>query len=46
MDAIGLSNEALVDLRQNSPDAASFTTELKVRGVNSKPLQEKLASLI
>lgn len=42
LDALGLSHEDLLKLSSESKDAEVFMKVLKDRGVNSKPLREKL----
>ena len=46
LDVIGLSFEVMLALCQSCPDDESFIALLKVRGVNSKPLREKLACIV
>ena len=46
LDSLSLSYEALVELRAASKDGEDFIDALHKRGVNSKPLREKLKTLI
>ena len=46
LDSLGFAYQDLVQLYSNSKDKEDFITTLKKRGVNSKPLREKLAKLL
>ena len=46
LDALGFSHQALEKLQSESKDPAAFQQALKERGVNSKPLREKLSKLL
>ena len=46
LDALGLGHEELVQLHSNSKGREKFIKVLKDKGVNSKPLREKLAKLL
>ena len=43
---LGLSHEVLLELRASHKDGEEFIRALHQRGVNSKPLQEKLKCLV
>jgi len=44
--ALCLSHEALLELRASHKDGKEFIRALHQRGVNSKPLREKLKCLV
>ena len=46
LDALGLGYGNLVKLRSESAGDEAFKKNLKEKGVNSKPLQEKLVKLL
>ena len=46
LDIIGLSFDAMQHLRRTCPDKDAFKAALKQRGVNSRPLCDKLASVV
>lgn len=46
LDILGLGHEDLVQLHSSSKDEEEFLKFLKEKGVNSKPLREKLVKLL
>ena len=46
LDSLGFSHQNLVELRSECGDDTTFCQTLKDRGVNSKPLQQKLVKCL
>lgn len=44
--SVGLSHSSLLKLHSEAKDENEFSKKLKTKGVNSKPLQAKLAKLL
>ena len=46
LDVLGLSRQALIDIREGAATAEEFKSVLLERGVRSRPLREKLVVIV